>query len=206
MSNLTTSEWFYSTLKEKYKNNQFVLWRTLGGFIAFNYHYFDRIGRKELPSDCLTLEDLIDNNTIIGVNVRLLLEETLQFLFNEIVEDGNYPQVLDSWKEAYDIAFEESNKVNVEKKNFASFMWFVKEFDVEIQNLVSEIMEDLNKASLKWIAVKYQQQANQIYRNSPYRLAELNKLISLSKENVNQKKKDLPPILTIIKKEPELDY
>jgi hypothetical protein len=206
MSNLITSEWFYSTLKEKYKNNQFVLWRTLGGFIAFNYHYFDRIGRKELPSDCLTLEDLINNNAIIGVNVRLLLEETLQFLFNEIVEDGNYPQVLDSWKEAYDIAFQESNKVNAEKKNFASFMWFVKEFDVEIQNLVSEIMEDLNKASLKWIAVKYQQQANQIYRNSPYRLAELNQLISISKDNVNQKKKDLPPTLTIIKKEPELDY
>lgn len=192
-------KWFFEKLKNEYENNKSKLWGTLGGFIAFNYNYYEKINKIELPNDCTTVEDLMKNDISIKISVTLMIEELLKKFLNEISYRDELNNTLNNIRIDYEMAFRESKKEDLSKKNFAGFIWFLQDYSSEINSLTNIILEDVKSAHLKWIGLKYQKQGMGIYRNSPFRLAEINLLIAQARENKPEKSK--APVLTLISNE-----
>lgn len=186
---------FYEELKKEYKNNKKILWKTLGGFIAFNYNYFEKINKVNDHEKYLTVKDLINDNIAIKLSVQLMIEETLKSHLNDLAETNFLDRKLDSIKNDYDQAVSERQNEDLSTKNFAEFIWIIQEYKKEIKWLVADIIKEINEVNIHFVSLKYKKQGEHIYRNSPFRLAEINSLISQAKE---VKRKSKTPTLTSI--------
>lgn len=191
------NKWFYEKLKNEYNNNngKQELWDILGGFLAFNYNYFSKINKYNTKDDYKITKDLLDDNISVKLAVEKMIKEILKSFLNRLSDENLLNFDLIDSRIVYNKALRERRDNDLGNKNFADFIWYIKDYDLAIIKLTSMIMMDINMVNLKFLGIKYKRKGEIIYRNSPFRLAELNLLLSNAKSNKEVTKQ---PILTVI--------
>jgi hypothetical protein len=175
---------FYEELKKEYKINKKRLWKNLGGFIAFNYNYFEKINKVAGHEKYLTIKDLINDNAEVKLIIQLMIEDSIKEYLNELYEENFFNKIMKITKNDYEDSEEKKSSVKI----FSEFVWALEYYNKEIKDLVSDILKDVEDVNIHFVSLKYKIEGEELYRNSKFRLADINSLIYKSLKFKSKKK------------------
>jgi hypothetical protein len=182
---------FYEELKKEYKINKKRLWKNLGGFIAFNYNYFEKINKVAGHEKYLTIKDLINDNAEVKLIIQLMIEDSIKEYLNELYEENFFNKIMKITKNDDEDSEEKKSSV----KSFSEFVCALECYNKEIKDLVSDILKDVEDVNIHFVSLKYKIEGEELYRNSKFRLADIHSLMYKSLKFKSKKK--IPNLISV---------